>query len=197
MKTLLVLALGLLLVPAAVLAAADEDVSVPVLVIVDIQQFYFPDGALPLAAPEAASANAAKLLAKFRAEGSPVVHVGHNAAQGKDFHPDVMPLEGEVVVFKDEVNAFNGTALQEELAALGITDVVVCGMQTHMCLEAAARAAYDLGYKVTVVGDACATRDLKFGERTVAASDVHAATLATLDRVYARVLSTEDYLAQP
>jgi nicotinamidase-related amidase len=195
MRTVLA-ALLCLLVAGAPLAAADE-ATAPALIIVDIQQFYFPGGALPLEAPEAASARAAELLARFRAEGWPVVHVGHNASQGKDFHPDVAPRDGEVVVFKDEVNAFHGTNLQETLAGLGVQRVVVCGMQTHMCLEAAARAAHDLGYRVTVVGDACATRDLKHGERTVPAADVHAATLATLAGVYARVLDTEAFLAQP
>jgi nicotinamidase-related amidase len=68
-------------------------------------------------------------------------------------------------------------------------------MQTHMCLEAAARAAHDLGFEVTVIGDACATRDLRYGDRTVPAADVHASTLATLDRTYARVVDTETFLS--
>jgi nicotinamidase-related amidase len=64
-------------------------------------------------------------------------------------------------------------------------------MQTHMCVEGATRAAHDLGYDCIVVGDACATRDLEFGERMVPAADVHAATLATLDGIYAEVVDTK------
>jgi len=67
-------------------------------------------------------------------------------------------------------------------------------MQTHMCLEAATRAAADLGFECVVIGDACATRDLEFGDHTVAAADVHASTLATLDRTYAKVVDTETFL---
>ena len=91
---------------------------------------------------------------------------------------------------KDEVNAFLGTDLQARLQAAGIRRVILCGMQTHMCLEAAARAAHDLGYEVVVASDACATRDLKYGDTVVPAAQVHAATLATLDRTYARVVDT-------
>jgi nicotinamidase-related amidase len=71
---------------------------------------------------------------------------------------------------------------------------VIAGMQTHMCVEAAVRAAADLGYEVTVVADACATRDVQHGGRTVAAADVHAATLATL-AAYATVTDTASLLA--
>jgi len=100
------------------------------------------------------------------------------------------------VVMKDDVNAFLGTDLQARLQAGGIRRVVLCGMQTHMCLEAAARAAHDLGYEVVVVGDACATRDLKYGDTVVPAAQVQASTLATLDRNYARVVDTTAAVAE-
>ncbi len=166
------------------------------LVIIDIQDFYFPGGALPLVGPEAAGANAGLVLARFRERGLPVYHVGHNAQAGKEFHAEVAPLDGEDVVFKNEVNAFQDTDLLDRLQKRGILRVVLCGMQTHMCLEGAARAAADYGFEVVVVGDACATRDLKYGETVVPAAEVHAATLATLDRVYGRVIDTQAALAE-
>ena len=70
---------------------------------------------------------------------------------------------------------------------------MLAGMQTHMCLEGGTRAAHDLGYACTVIQDACATRDLKFGETTIQASDVHASTLATLKN-YANVFTLKEYL---
>ena len=166
------------------------------LVIIDIQDFYFPGGALPLAGPEAAAANAGLVLARFRERGLPVFHVGHNAKVGKEFHANVAPLEGEDVLFKDEVNAFRDTDLLDRLQHRGILRVVLCGMQTHMCLEGAARAAADYGFEVVIVGDACATRDLTYGDTVVPAAEVHAATLATLDRVYGRVIDTQEALAE-
>jgi nicotinamidase-related amidase len=195
--TALALAAALGAAQPARAADADAAASPPptALLIIDIQDFYFPGGALPLIAPETASANAGKLLDQARAHGKAVIHVGHNAKAGRAFHADVAPREGEPVIMKDEVNAFLKTDLQAVLQGGGVTRLVVCGMQTHMCVEAAARAAADLGYEVLVAGDACATRDLKHGETIVPAAQVHAATLATLDRTYAKVVSLEAALA--
>ena len=166
----------------------------PVLLIIDIQDFYFPGGAMPLVAPEAAAACTAKLLADWRMDGRPVIHVGHRAGSGAGFHRDVAPLEGERIVMKSEVSCFNGTTLFEDLKAAGVTTLVICGMQTHMCVEGAVRAAYDLGFDVVLVADACATRDLSFGDTTVPAAAVHAATLATLQGTYAEVMGSEQVL---
>ncbi len=168
---------------------------VTALLIIDIQDFYFAGGAVPLVNPEAASLKAAKLLERFRAEGRPVIHVGHNAKKGMEFRDVVAPREGEKIFFKDEVSAFNGTGLLAYLKERNVQRLVIAGMQTHMCVEAAVRAASDLGFECILVEDACATRDLKYGGRVVSAADVHAATLATLDRTYATVVDTETYLA--
>jgi len=97
------------------------------------------------------------------------------------------------VITKKEVNAFLNTGLNDYLKQNNIKYVTLCGMQTHMCLEAGTRAAHDFGYDCIVVEDACATRDLKFGDVTVKASDVHYSTLATL-KSYAKVLILNDYL---
>jgi len=70
-------------------------------------------------------------------------------------------------------------------------------MQTHMCVEAATRAAYDLGFKCILIEDACATRDLKFKEKIVKAEDVHFSTLSALNRTYAVVITTEEFLTKP
>lgn len=165
------------------------------LLLIDIQDFYFPGGAVPLHDPEAAARNAARLLERFRAEGRPVVHVGHRAKAGIGFHATVAPREGERIFHKSEVSAFNGTELLAYLRELTIERLVIAGMQTHMCVEAAVRAAHDLGFECVLVEDACATRNLTYQGREVSAGDVHASTLATLDRTYAKVVDTETYLA--
>lgn len=164
------------------------------LLIIDIQDFYFPGGKVPLVEPEAAAANAARVLAAFRAKGKPVVHVRHDFEPGGSIHASVAPIEGEKVFTKTEVSCFNGTQVLAHLKEVGVERLVIVGMQTHMCLEAATRAAHDLGFECVVIGDACATRDLKYGDRTVPAADVHASTLATLDGTYAKVVDTEIFL---
>ncbi|MCX6241028.1 MAG: cysteine hydrolase family protein [Bacteroidetes bacterium] len=160
------------------------------LLLIDIQEFYFPGGRLPLENPEAASEKAALVLKLFRDQKLPVIHIQHFG--GSPIHANVAPLPGEKVITKKEANAFYGTDLLETLKALHVKRLVLCGMQTHMCLEAATRAAFDYGYSCIVVQDACATRALKWGDRTVTAADVQASTLASLDRFYAKISKAED-----
>ena len=176
----------------------------PALVIVDIQNFYFPGGKLPLQGSEAAGLNAKKVLEVFRAKKWPVIHVRHlskgvaDAALADDpqwsFQANVTPLPGEPVVTKREVNAFRGTNLLDLLKGLKVKKLVIIGMQTHMCLEAAVRAAADFGFEVTVAEDACATRDLEFNGVKVPAQAVHLSTLATLNKTYARIVTTDELL---
>jgi len=154
----------------------------------------------------AAAESAGKVLERFRARGWPVVHVQHLPkdvdAPGQDvvaayrIRPEVAPASGEDVVGKHHANSFRDTSLLEILRELGVKDLVIIGMQTHMCLEAATRAAADYGYEVTVVGDACATRDLEYGEKSVSAAEVHASTLASLNGAYARVITLSDFLEE-
>jgi nicotinamidase-related amidase len=175
------------------------------LLVIDIQNFYFPGGKLPLVDPLAASLQAKKLLERFRAKGLPVVHVQHlpkgQASPTPDsgdeqyrIHPNVMPVGGERVIGKHEANAFRDTELLATLRSLGVRRLAICGMQTHMCVEAATRAAADLGFEVVVVNDACATRALKLEEKEVPAAQVHVAALAAMNGTYARVVSTEKLL---
>jgi len=171
------------------------------LIVIDVQNFYFPGGKLPLAGPVEASLKAKALLEAFRARGWPVIHVLHlgkgQAAPSPDAgdeayraHPNVMPRPGEPVLGKREANAFRDTALLATLRGLGATRLVLAGMQTHMCVEAATRAAADLGFEVTVVHDACATRPLAFDGVEVPAAQVHAAALAAIDRKSTRLNSS-------
>ena len=188
------------LIAVSVYASAEspqEAEAKTALLIVDVQEFYFPDGAMPLENPEEASRNCKTLLKRFRDEDRTVIHIAHNASKGAAFHPDVTPREGEKVVVKDEVSAFNGTELLQFLQENQINRLVICGMQTHMCVEAAVRAAYDLGFECVLVRDACATRALTFGDHTIVASDVHDATLSALEGTYARVVDTETFLETP
>lgn len=183
--------------------AMTPDLDDAALIVIDIQEFYFPDGKVPLVGPEAAAAQAAKLIAAFRAAGRPVIHVQHlpkdvdtpdptGIREQYRIYPEVLPKEGEVVIGKHYANSFRGTDLLEILHGLGVERVVIVGMQTHMCVEAAVRAAADFGFEVTVVDDACATRDLTFDGTTVPAAQVHAAALAAMESSYATVVSTDE-----
>ena len=198
-------AITLLLLAGGAGAAEQPAQHPPVLLLIDIQEFYFT-GSLVLEGNEQASGTAAQVLTRFRALGWPVVHVQHLPAErdapGQDvtfafrIRPEVAPQPGEAVIGKHHANAFRETELLETLQQLAASRLVVVGMQTHMCVEAVTRAAADLGFQVTVVADACATRDLQFGETTVPAPQVHASTLASLHRSYGRVITAAELLEE-
>jgi nicotinamidase-related amidase len=190
MKKLAFLILFIVLCIPAVFA---EKLDSTALILIDIQDFYFPGGAAELVEPEKAAEQAKSVLEYFRKENGLIVHVRHDFEPGGNIHQLVKPIDGEKVFTKKEVNAFLGTGLQDYLDVHRIKNLVLLGMQTHMCLEAATRAAHDLGYQCYVIGDACATRDLKFGDITVKASDVHASTLATLKN-YGLVTTADEFL---
>lgn len=163
------------------------------LVLIDIQYFYFPGGAMELTEPEKAAEKAKQVLDFFRKKEGLVVHVRHEYNPGGEINKLVAPLESETVFSKKEVNSFLNTGLDEFLKQKHIKKLVLCGMQTHMCLEGATRAAHDLGYECTVIEDACATRDLKFKDVIIPAKQVHYSTLATLKN-YAKIVGIAEYL---
>ena len=186
-----------LAIPRILLFSQEKQNQPPVktaLLIIDVQDFYFPGGSLPLVDPEAASLKAKQLLEKFRHEKQLVIHVRHNAKTGADIHLNVKPLPGEKVISKDFANSFRGTDLLEYLNQNQVKRLVICGMQTHMCVEAATRAAADFGFDCILVHDACATRALKFEDKEVSAQDVHYSTLSALSRTYATVIDTKTFL---
>jgi nicotinamidase-related amidase len=166
------------------------------LLLIDIQEFYFPGGRLQLENAEMAGMNAGLVLDHFREQGLPVYHVRHNFEPGGNIHPYVKPAPGEKVISKDQVNAFLETDLLETLRADSIQELVICGMQTHMCVEAAVRAAHDLGFKCLLVQDACATRALQYEEHIIPGNNVHFSTVQTLQGSYARVVTTGELLRE-
>ena len=167
------------------------------LLLIDIQNDYFPGGAMELSGSVEAGRRAAALLAAFRGKGLPVIHVQHVSTRpgatfflpdtrGVQIHDGVAPLAGETVVRKHFPNSFRETALLDQLRGGGISGLVIAGMMTHMCVDTTVRAAFDLGFGIQLAHDACATRDLAFGGRKVAAADVHAAFVAALNGLFAR-----------
>ncbi len=177
------------------------------LVVVDIQNDYFSDGRMPLVGPLEASRQAARLLDHFRRAEWPVIHVQHIAVRpgatfflpgtpGVDFHANVRPLPDEPIVQKNFPNSFRDTPLLDVLREKQVNRLVICGMQTNMCVDAITRAAADYGFECIVAADACAARNLTFEGHLVPAEQVHYAFLAALNGSYAKVLMADQILAQ-
>lgn len=172
------------------------------LIVVDIQNDYFPGGKFPLVGADAAADNALRVIQAARDSGDLVIHIRHEfvsddaafftpGSSGAQLHPKVRNQHAEPVVLKHFANAFRETRLKQLLDEHVITDLVVIGSMSHMCIDATARAAADLGYRVSVVHDACATRALDFNGTTVPAEQVHAAFMSALAFAYAEVTSTD------
>ena len=176
------------------------------LLLVDIQNDYFPGGKMELEGSPEASEKANRILSLFRLRNMPLVHIQHISArpdasffisgtEGVEIHVNVKPVSGELVIKKHYPNSFRDTSLLEHLRRNNIDHVAITGMMTHMCIDATTRAAFDHGFQCTVLHDACATRDLTFGSEIVPARQVHAAFLAALGAVYAKIVSTDEFIA--
>lgn len=175
------------------------------LLIIDIQKDYFEGGKYPLVKPLDAAKNAYVLLQCFREHGGQHIHIQHISLEpdatffikgdsGSDIHDVVAHFEGEPIVYKHESNSFLNTNLLELLKNWEIERVVICGMMTHLCVDATARAASDLGFHVIVAEDACATRDLNYGDTVISATLVHKSFLAAL-KSYGKVMKSEEIIA--
>jgi len=175
------------------------------LIVVDIQNDYFPSGKWPLVGADAAADNAVKVIEAFRQAGDQVVHIRHEStdanapffvagSEGAQLHPKVLNRPDETVIVKHHINSFRDTELKNVLDQHGIDQLVIVGSMSHMCTHGIARAAVDFGYATTVIHDACATHDLEFNGVKVPAAQVHAAFMAALEFGYSAVISTEAFL---
>jgi len=189
--------------------------------VIDFQNEYFaadpaidhPGGRMVIPDGEAALQQTRRVLTFADRHGMRVIHVAHVLPAGAPlfaagssqaaFHPQMQPRAGEVVVEKDNVSVFAGAsaaAIDAALTAHGIDTLIITGLQTHACVSGAARdaAAAPRGYRVIVVGDAVASRDLDLADGSrIDHRTLHAASLATLEDTYAEVLSTAQLLALP
>ena len=176
------------------------------LIVIDLQNDYFPGGKWTLFNIEEAANNAAQLIEKFRSNGDLVVHIRHEfttndapfflpASEGAKIHTSVQPKSGEPVVLKHYINSFRETDLKSILDQHSIEQLVICGAMSHMCVDGCTRAAVDFGYPTTVVHDACASRKLEFDGLEVPAEYAHAAFMAALNFGYAKTCSTQEFVS--
>ncbi len=179
----------------------------PALLLIDIQNDYFPGGNWEVHEMEAAAIQAADALKAARAAGAPVIHIRHEASNpavpffqpgttGAEVHETVAPAPGEPVILKHRPNAFLGTDLANLLADLAPDRLLIAGAMSQMCIDATTRAAADLGHQVTVLHDACAAKAQSFGGTDVPAPQVHAAIMAALGGTYAEVLTSHEVISR-
>ncbi len=175
------------------------------LLVIDMQQ-----GMSGLATGErnnpTAESNIEALLAAWRKNGYPIVHIRHISRTpgspfwpgqpGVEFQPELSPLADEHVVEKNVPDAFVHTGLERWLHVRDIRKVVIVGVSTSNSVEATARTASCLGFRVLVVEDGTFTfAKMDYSGVQRSASEVHAMSLANLDGEYASILSTAQALS--
>ena len=175
------------------------------LVIIDLQNEYFPGGNVELQDSINTSLRIKELLVACRKNLIPIIHVQHFAtkpdapifARGTrnvEIHENVRPLEGEKIIPKNYPNSFRETELEEYLKKNGIPTLIVVGMMTHNCVATTVRAAYDLGYDCIVAGDCCTTKSLKLNNEEIPVEYVQRSFLAALNGRYSKVVQKDDVL---
>jgi len=178
------------------------------LLIIDVQNDYFPGGKMELAGAKPAANNAKKVLEYFRKNNLPIIHIKHIAVnEGAEFFlPDtsgaeinslVLPENSEKIIIKHFPNSFRETDLLAYLKEKGIKNLAITGMMTDVCVDSTVRAAFDLGLKNTVIGDATATRDRELNGEVIKAPEVQKSFLAgmsALGNLYAEIVNTAAFL---
>jgi nicotinamidase-related amidase len=165
------------------------------LVLIDIQNDYFPGGRYELLESDKANLQAKVLLEEFRKRNLPVIHVRHESigpdanffipnTHGADIHPNVAPRTGETVIVKYKVSSFIDTGLESILRNSGIKQLIVCGMQTNWCVRATTLDALKKGFKVTVIKDAIAAKNI----------DVHQEAIKEMVENQVKLMKTEEFV---
>ncbi|MDR6461949.1 cysteine hydrolase family protein [Chryseobacterium sediminis] len=205
-----ILTLGLILISLITMNAQKQKMENTALLIIDVQNDYFPGGKMILENAEQAGENTKRILEYFRKNNLPVIHIKHiSTNEGATFFlPDtdgarinqsVLPEEDEKVITKHFPNSFRETDLLNYLQSNKIKNLVITGMMTDVCVEATTRAAFDLGFNNTIIGDATATRNRELNGEVVKATEVQRSFLAgisALENLYARVINTKEFLSK-
>lgn len=175
------------------------------LLLVDVQNEYFPNGKLALPDIEPALHQIGQLLDHFRATGAPVLHLQHVSldpeapfaanSPGWELHERVRPELGEAVIAKYSPNGFSQSWLLAALQQAQVSELVVAGAMTQHCIDSTVRSALDFGFRVSVAADACAAGVVEWDGQAIAASQVHRTFLAALRNI-TTVVPTAELIAR-
>jgi len=173
------------------------------LVVIDVQNDYFPGGLFPNWGARKALRQVLALRDWARSRGLPIFWVRHTSARpgapffhpgtpGRELHPALEPRADEPIVDKDRPNSFAGTGLEDELRRRGVDTVVWSGMMAWMCVDTTVRAAKDLGFRNLVAYDATASGWVKGPWGPVAPWTAQRAFISALGFVHAELRPTRD-----
>lgn len=141
------------------------------LLVIDLQNDYFPEGKFPLWNTETTLRQIEQAIEKANAQGIPVIHIQHIAdpalglapffnqgTNGVAIHPRILAAAPQApVVVKHFADSFHQTNLEATLDQLGVTEILVCGMMTQNCVTHTAISKAAEKYQVAILTDCCTT----------------------------------------
>lgn len=164
------------------------------LLIIDLQNDYFCGGKMELEGIEKALNKTNELISYSRTHEHEIIFIQHfSTRKGATFFiPDTkgvrlhenLDFSNDKIITKYYPNSFRDTSLQKYLDKRKIKELIICGAMTHMCIESTVRAGFDLGYKITLASDACATKSLTYNQQTINAKDVQLGCIAALNGIF-------------
>jgi len=168
------------------------------LIVIDLQNDYFKGGKMELVNSELALKEANIAIKIAREKGYKIYFIQHIATKkdasfflpnsyGVKLHKN-LDIQNDTIIQKHYPNSFRETTLKDELDKHNIKKLIICGAMTHMCIDTIVRAAFDLGYKIELLANACTTKDLNFNGNTVLAKDVQNAFLSALNGTFCNVI---------
>jgi len=167
------------------------------LIVIDLQNDYFCNGNMELVNIDEALQKSNELVKFAREKNYKIYFIQHFSTRegatffvpnsnGVELHSN-LDIQNELIIKKNYPNSFRDTILEDELEKEHISELIICGAMTHMCIDTTVRAGFDLGYKITLVNDACATRDLMFKDEIIKAKDVHNSFMSALGGLFCEV----------
>ncbi len=138
------------------------------LLIIDVQNALFSIPNVPIYEAEKLISNIKQVIDKAREKEIPIIYIQHfqgegglleKGTEGWEIHPEIAPLDGDIIVNKHAPDSFYNTTLQEELKKRNIEKLVIAGLQTEYCIDTSVRSSFSKGYKVILVKDGHSTLD--------------------------------------
>ncbi len=175
------------------------------LIVIDLQNDYFGGGNMVLVNINTALKKTNQLIQYAREQQYNIYIIQHFAETGAPFFvPGTqgvkinkdLDIQNGMIIRKNYPNSFRKTELHKELQAGHINHLIICGAMSHMCIDTTVRAGFDLGYKIELAGDACATRDLQFKDEIIQAKDVHNSFMAALGSAFCEVKNTDEIICR-
>lgn len=176
------------------------------LMLIDIQEDYFPGGKNPLKNTGKTLSNILLLEEYFHQTNKPVFYIQHLSngstpffipnTGGAQLSSKLSPKNSDEIIIKHEPNSFYHTDLMKKLVEHRVNELTICGWMTQMCLDTTVRQAYEYGYDITVISDGCTTKDLSLGKERISADVVNTVFLSALNSKFGRVKSAQTYLKE-